>query len=92
MTRRPITNDAEYQATLEFMRELMRTQDVEQEPFKSAWARAGNYAAAWKAEHDSWVIEQPKRTSVSFAFYLGAYPVDDGMTAVEFIRDLRDED
>jgi hypothetical protein len=40
MTPRPITNDAEYQATLEFMRELIRTQDTEREPFRSVWAEA----------------------------------------------------
>jgi hypothetical protein len=54
---KPIENETEYQAMLEFLRELMRTQNVEHEPFKSLWATAAAYAADWEAQHDPWVVE-----------------------------------
>ncbi len=51
---RPIETESEYQAMLEFLRELMRTQNVEREPFKSLWATAALYAAEWETQHDPW--------------------------------------
>ena len=34
---------------LGFLGKLMRTQNVEREPFKSLWATAAVYAAEWEA-------------------------------------------
>ena len=53
---RPIETEGEYQAMLEFLRELMRTKSVEREPFKSLWATATLYAADWEALFDPQLI------------------------------------
>jgi hypothetical protein len=50
-------SEEEYEAVLEFLCELMRSQDVEHEAFKSLWVTAATYAADWEAQHDPWVVE-----------------------------------
>jgi hypothetical protein len=55
---RPIDSQTEYEAMLEFLRELIRTQDVDHEPYKSLWATAALFAADWEKLHDPWLKEQ----------------------------------
>ena len=49
---------------LEFLRELMRTQNVEREPFKSLWATAALYAADWEAHLKKTKYMQYKVTAI----------------------------
>ncbi len=52
---RPIESQTEYEAMIEFLRELIRTQDVDHEPHKSLWATAAFFAADWEKLHDPWL-------------------------------------
>ncbi len=55
---RPINSHADYEAMLEFLRELIRTKNVDQEPYKSLWAMAAQLAADWEKLHDPWLLEE----------------------------------
>jgi hypothetical protein len=55
---RPIHSQADYETMLEFLRELIRTKNVDQEPYKSLWAMAAQLAANWEKEHDPWLMDE----------------------------------
>jgi hypothetical protein len=61
---RPIDSQVEYEAMLEFLRELIRTQDVDHEPYKSLWATAALFAADWEKLHDPW-LNEPNSSAVN---------------------------
>ena len=54
---RPIHCQADYEIMIDFLCELIRTQNVDQEPYKSLWATAAHFAADWEKQHDFWVSE-----------------------------------
>ncbi len=58
-TLHPIQNESEYEATLEFMRHLMKQYDTTEEPFKMLWNMAAGYVQAWEQAHDPWLQDQP---------------------------------
>ncbi len=55
---RPIQSQADYEAMLEFLRDLIRTKNVDQEPYKSLWAMAAQLAADWEKHNDPWLLEE----------------------------------
>lgn len=61
----PIITALEYEAMLEFLRELIKTQNVDQEPYKSLWATAAHFAAGWEAKHDPWLTEKSELSQKS---------------------------
>jgi hypothetical protein len=62
-----IDSQAEYEAMLEFLRELIRTQDVDHKPYKSLWATAALFAADWEKLHDPWLKDEASSNLVSSA-------------------------
>ena len=60
---RPIDSQTEYETMLEFLRELIRTQDVDHEPYKSLWATAALFAADWEKLHDPWLKDNSSETN-----------------------------
>jgi hypothetical protein len=55
---RPVHSQADYEAMLKFLRELIRTENVDQEPYKSLWALAAQFAADWEQQNDPWLLEE----------------------------------
>lgn len=65
----PIKNETEYDATIEFMRDLMRQYNVSEEPFESLWTLAAQYVQTWEENNEPW-LQKPPQGRDALAFLL----------------------
>jgi antitoxin component HigA of HigAB toxin-antitoxin module len=61
---KPIESETQYLEMLDFMRDLMRQKNTNQEPHVGLWHLAAQYVAQWEAVHDELAAQAPEPAAI----------------------------